>query len=314
MSNWSWTINPFLSITEKSYYTALAISTFHDNALQVLKADTFIAGLYATFHPLHVAFKTSYDAWLAHNAIQQGETMNFTNLLEKLSSDNIQKWDIYIQYVHNPKTVEYKKILPNKRKPFQTGTQLERLHATQAFAKNVAADAALVTIKPEVELFMTQLETAYNTQKGSLNATKTLSDNVEAARKNMGVAMFANLGGLIQKYTTNAAKVESFFDMKIMRRTSQTFFTGYLDPLEVYNVVKHTFTDKDEVYIRNTGDSVLQVYLSASKDGRPAATAYKIAAGEQTVLVKLLGNIADSYLMVYNMDSKLKGGFEVELL
>ena len=314
MNNWSWTNNPFLSITERSYYTALALSTFHDNALQASKADTFIAGLYTTYHPIYVAFKTSYDAWLAHNAIQQGETMNFTNLLEKLSSENIQKWDIYIQYVHNPKTVEYKKILPNKRKPFQTGTQLERLHATQAFAKNVAADTALVTIKPEVELFMTQLDAAYNTQKGSLNATKTLSDNVEAARKNIGVAMFANLGALIQKYPANADKVESFYDMKIMRRTSQTFFTGYLDPLEVYTIVKHTFTDKDEVYIRNSGETVLQVYLAASKNARPTATAFKIAAGEQTVLVKLLGNIADSYLMVYNMDSKLKGGFEVELL
>jgi len=314
MRDWSFATNPFTTVTENSYYNALALSTHHDNALQAAKADTVIAGLYATFHPIHVTLKTNYDAWIAQGGTQQGETLNFNQLQQLLSSSKIQLWDIKIQNVYLPTTPQYKKILPNKRGPFQKGTQLERLHALQALSKNIGTDKLLATVKTDVDAFYAQLELAYNTQKGSISTTKSNSHNLETARVAVCDALYCNIGVLIQKYYTTPIKITQFYDQKIMRRSQQVFFTAHIKPAEVITVVKHTFTDTDEIYLNNTSTVTLQVYLAASKDVRPTATAYKLAPGERTVSIKSLGNIADTYIIVFNPDANTIGSYEIELV
>jgi len=314
MRDWSFATNPFTIVTEKSYYNALALSTYHDNALQAAKADAAIAALYTTFHPIHVAYKSNYDAWITQGGTQQGETLNFYQMQHLLSGSKIQQWDIKIQNVYLPTSPQYKKILPNKRSPFQKGTQLERLHAVQALSKSIGADASLAAVKTDIDTFYTQLELAYNTQKGSISTTKSSSSNLETARIALCNAMYGNVGALIQKYATNPIKIEQFFDQKIMRRSQQVFFTGHVKPAEVITVVKHTFTDTDEIYLNNIGTVALQVYLATSKNLHPSATTYKLTPGEHTIPIKSLGSITDTYITIFNPDANIVGSYEVEIV
>lgn len=314
MRNWSFATNPFVSVTENSYYNALELGTFHDNALQAAKTDTGIATMYSSFHPIFLSFKTNYISWVTQGGTQQGETLNLVHLLEALSSEKIKRWDISIQVVYDSASVKYKKLLPNKRSPFQKGTQLERIHAIQALSKAIGTDTALAALKTDIDAFLVLIDSAYNTQKGSINSTKSASSNLEISCTALCNAMYANLGALIQKYSTTPFKIELFFDMKIMRRVMQTLFTGHIEPLAIVNVFKHTFYDDDEVLLKNLGTATLQVYLAASKDAHPTATAYKLTPGDHTIQAKLLGNLDNAYLNIFNPDTNLKFGYEVKIL
>jgi len=314
MRNWSYALNPFLLVTDSSYFNAMELGMHHDNALQSAPADTVIAALYKTYHPIYLTFRSSYNDWIAQGGSQQGETLNLSQLIRLLTNTKIQQWDVKIQTIYPINTPQYKKIMTHRRKPFQTGTQTEKLEAVQALSKNIGADAALASVKTEVDAFLVQYEAALTKQQGSKTTTKTLSDKLEPARINLCNALYANLGALMQKYSTTPTMIESYFDQKILRRSKQVFFKGQVKASSLVTVVKHTFVDSDEVYLNNTGTTTLQVYLAASKDLRPTATAYKLTPGERTVAIKTLGNLADTFLIVFNPEVVTKGSYEIEIL
>jgi hypothetical protein len=313
MSEWIYFRNPLIAITDGSYSNAMAISTFHDNALYAGSSNAFIQGLYGTYHPLHVTLVTAYDNWTTQGGIQQGESLNLTQLLQLLSS-KIQQWDIKIQNVYGLNTPQYKKILPNRRKPFQGGSQQERMQSVQSLSKAIGTDAALEAVKTDVDAFYTQLNTAYTTQKVSISTTKSTSAELEAACIAMCTAQYANMGALIQEYAATPDKISVYFDMKTLRRSPQTFFTGHIKPNAIVNVAKHTFASDDEIYINNTGAIALQFYLASAKNQKPTASALTLEHGEHNLEAKALGDIANAFVMVYNPDANVEGGYEFEIL
>ena len=151
MRTWSYLVNPILNATEDSMLIALKLSTYHDNALNTAKSDPFILPLYNIYHPFHVALKAAYDAANTQQALKKGETLNTKQLLKLLSSTKIQQWDIKIQNAYPQSSVQYKKLLPNRRVPFQTGEQIERIRSVQSLSQAIGADKALVNLKAEID-------------------------------------------------------------------------------------------------------------------------------------------------------------------
>ena len=314
MRNWIFLTNPILTASDSSMLIALKLSTYHDAALLAAKADAFYLALYNSYHPFHVALKTAYDASVTQDGLQVGESLNLNQLLKLLTHTKIQQWDIKIQNVYLQSTPQYKKLLPNRRSPFQSGAQLDRIHSVQSLSKAIGTDIALTTVKADIDSFYAQLDAAYNTQKVSLSTTKMQSKAFETARIAMCNAQFANYGALIQKFAATPETIAQFFDLKILRNSQQVIFTGHVKPNEVFTVVKHTFTETDEVFIDNTGTTALQFYLAEGKDQRPTATALLIAPGKHTVSVKDLGANGNTFVSVFNPEPNLAGEFEIEIV
>ncbi|HEY4787054.1 MAG TPA: hypothetical protein VIH57_13445 [Bacteroidales bacterium] len=314
MKTWYYLQDPFLIATEHSLLTAMGISTYHDSALFTSKGDPFCLGLYNSYHPLHLAFKASYDVWISQGGSQQGETLNLNQLLHLLAATKIQEWDIKIQSVYPRQTPEYKKLLPNRRKPFQRGGQTERIHAVQALDIAIGTNEKLTALKTDVDTFYTQLDTALNVQKGSFSTTKNMSSGLELARVAMCTGMYADLGALIQKFAATPGVIEQYFDLQAIRRSQQVLFTGHVKAGEIYTIVKHTFGQDDEIWLSNPGQTPLTFYLAEIKGSKPDSTAITLNAGQETVLASALGKLTNTFLTVYNPGSVITGEFEVELI
>ena len=314
MKTWMFLRNPFLHVTDGSFLSAMGISNYHDSALSAAKADPFFLVMYNLYHPLHVAYKTVYDIWISQGGKQQARTLNITQLLDLLANTKIRNWDIFIQNLYAVNSPAYKELLPNHRKPFQNGKQVERIHALQGLINSIGSNEALATLKAEIVTFYNLLDAAHSGQKESKSTTKNMSGGLESARVAICVGQFANLGGLIQKYAATPDIIEQYFDVQAIRRSQQVIFTGQLKAGEVYTIVKHTFGETDEVILSNTGTTTLKFYLANARDAQPDATSITLASGDQTVLASALGKLADTYLTVLNTDALHAGEFGVELV
>ena len=200
---WFYLINPIINATDGNYHKALKISTYHDGALFAGIADPFIAAIYATYHPIHLAYVAAFNAWEAQGGAKEGETLNLTQLLKLLSNTKIVNWDIDIMPIYKPNTPKYKALLPNGHAPFQKGKQDDRIESVKALSIAMGTDPLLATIKADVVLTYNQLSHANTDQKGSKSQTGTLSDKVEEARVNMSVAQYSDLGSFIAEYAAN---------------------------------------------------------------------------------------------------------------
>lgn len=313
--SWSYLVNPFLVATDNSFRMAVRISTYHDSALNAASADPFIAGLYATFHPLHKDLANAYTAYQAQTGTQEGDSLNLRQLFRLEAYSKINAWEAAIQVVYAKDTPKFKSLLPNGHAPFQTGTQTQRISAVQSLSNAIGADPLLAAVKADVDAFYLLLDNANTTQKGSKSTTGTLSDEVENARYKMCIAQYANLGALIQQYADATSPIEQYFDEQAIRNAQQVLFEGNVKQNDVHTIVKHTFAAYDQLKLENPGVTGLKFYLAAVKGAHAGAVAVTLAAGtQQTVAASALGDVANPYLMASNADLINKGKFTVEML
>jgi hypothetical protein len=314
MRTWNFLLNPFLNATKENYKIAKIIGSFHVNALEAAKADPEIAALLAFFKPLYVAYESAYNSWIAQNVLAQAETLSVGQLLALLMNPKIREWDVKIQNQYPINTYEYVRLLPNRRKPFQNGGQVERITAVDVLLQNIGADTKLAELKTEIQTFYDLLVAASKAKQGSRSTTKGKSTGVESMRIDMGDGMFSNLGALMKKYYKNPLAIEQFFDLETMRTAQQKIFTGTLKPGEAYTIVKHTFDADEDLSLNNTGSVPLKFYLSNLRDAMPGEKSVTVAPGEQIVMASALGDLANTFLTVFNADTVQECSFEIELL
>ena len=157
---WSFLENPFLSSTDNSYRMAVRISTYHNSALNANTSNPVIAALYATYNPIHRALVEAYDAFIAQEGMQQGESLNLRQLLRLEGTTKISFWDASIQVRYPSGTPQYMALLPNGRKPFQSGTQTQRISAVASLSDAIGTDAALAAVKNLPRSFRTRSASA----------------------------------------------------------------------------------------------------------------------------------------------------------
>lgn len=313
---WSYLINPFLTVTDESYRLAVRISTYHIGALKSKQGDPVFDVMINTYQPFHDALITQYEKWKTASGSQQGNTLGVQQLFNLLSSTKIKKWDIAIQNEFDNTSNEYKSILPNKRAPFQNGSQTDRLTSVKALANAIKNIAALATVHADVQNFYDTLHDALEVQKGSLALTGTESDQVETARVNMCVAQYANLGALINRNASTPEYINQFFDLVAIRSGTQVIFTGDTKPLEHENIFKHTFDIGDALLLKNEGIAALTFYLAIQKTDAPGTKTITVLPGNQiNVAISDLGDIyTQKFLNVYNPDANSKGDWTVEFV
>lgn len=301
---WIFIQNPFYNVTRDNYRLAVTISTYTDAALNAAKADATILSLYTPYHALHLAYVAAYESWIAQANSQQGNTLSLTQLLDQ-STAKINDWDLAIQNVYRRGTPQYKAILPNGHNPFQRGTQTSRIAAFKALSINLSGIAALTTTKTAVDAFYTLLDTANTTQKGSKTTTNSFSSNVEAARIAACDGLYSVLGGLMQKYNTNTAKIADFMDLENIRSGEQTDFTGHTLPDQTNKIAKRTLADNQSIRLINQGNLKIQFYLATNPTDIIGTKSVIVNPFEdKTVLASDMGDVyTQHFLMVNNMES-----------
>jgi len=311
---WFFLVNPFLRAIF-SYLLGVRVSQLHDAALNAASADPDIAALYQKYHPIHKAYVAAHDDWWAQGGTQKSETLNLKQLLKLCQGSKSKFWESSVSIVYAPGTVEYTAVLPNKRKPFRARKQSAQISAVEAFSIALAAYPLLAAVKTDVDAFITLINAANTTQKGSKTTTKSKSTAMETAFVNMCEAQYSNLGALIAKYYKTPLVIKQYFDMPVLHRADQVLFHGHAPINKNYFIVKHTLGAADQVKLTNLGNTDLKFYLSDKKTGAPGAIAVTVIKGTNiTVTAADLGGTALTYLMVHNVDVLVKGEYMVEFL
>lgn len=312
---WIYLSNPFFVATQNSMSVSLEVSYFLDNALLNDSSNPIIAAMYAIFHPVHLALIDAAEDYDVKFNIQEGCTLGLNNNFKILSKIKIKLWDNEIQIVHHNNTPEYKTLLPNRRKPFQSGKQLDRIHAVNSLNTNLTGDVPLANTKTDVDSFYNTVNGSYNSQKAAINNTKKFSNKFEEARIDMCIMQYKILGKFINEYAATPEVIAQYFALYIIRAKAQVHFTGTIKPLVAEFIVKRKLKADAPIEIRNTGTTELKFYYSQTKTGLPPVDAFTIAAGAQIkITASELGDISFGNIIVYNTHSVEKGRYVLNLL
>lgn len=316
MKTWIFLQNTFLTATRDSYRSMKKIGNFTNAALAAKLGTAFFDDLYATLQPINKIYTDAYDLWVSKKDQQQGKTASLTQLLSKLSSEKIRDWDIAIQGVYKDDSPQYIGLLPNKRTPFQNGSQEDRLSAVNALAIAIGTDAALDTVKADVLAYYNLLTTTLGIQKGSISTTGNSSDAVEAARIALGTELYGALGQLMNYYKETPEAAGAYFDLETIRNREQTVFKNTVDPGETVLALTHTFDAEEDILFINRGNTILRAALVKEPTDNIGAVFITLAANSEVrVDAVALGDIATNrYLKVQNTDATQEGAYTIELL
>jgi hypothetical protein len=313
---WSFIRNVFEIVTNGSYRLANRINNWHLNALLAQIAVPFFEGLYNAYKPISNNFVSAYTKWKNALAIQKAATATLKELLGDLSKTKARAWIAAVEVVYPKGSADYIKLIPNGSKPFQSGSQDDRISAVRTLYFAIGADTSLATLKTDVENTLTLIEGADTAQLAALNEVALLSDMVESTRVEMCIAQYGNLGLLMHHFKKEPDNVAAFFDLKAIRRGLQVLFTGLVAKLKKKMLVQRTFEADEKLKIENEGITNLVFYLSNNKTGNPGTLSITVLAGENIqVNASELGDVATMhFLMVYNPDTINQGEFTVEIV
>ncbi len=314
MKTWSFLLNPFLTAAKKTYAIALKISTYHDAQLLAHNSDPFFAGLYTSYHPLHLAISAAYSNWKSQGGTQKGSTLTVDQLLDLLSKSKLNTWEYAILGVYQKGTPGYVALFPQGRAAFNRGGKESRIAAVKQLGTSLTGIAALAATKTDVDAFYTQLNTNRTVQLGNKGTTENKSDALDAAINTAMIDMFANYGLMVNHFKTDPEALHPFFDLDSIRNHEQLIFLKSVAANGKSNIMKHTFADTDSIKITNDGTVSLVLYLTNTVDGDALNQKVMVDPNQsQTFPITDLGTTNNTYLNVINPNANA-GHCKVELL
>ncbi len=315
MTTWIFLKNTFLTSTEDSYRQCRKIGDYTLNALQAQSSHAFFLNLYTNFLPFMTAYHTKYDAWLAQLGTQKGKTNSLNVLLRSLQSEKIARWDIQIQTLYPQNSSEYIALLPHRRSPFQTGSQVDRIAAVSALSINLTGITALSATKTDVDAFLLLLTNAFNDQKAHINTTHVDSTALDAARVAVCIELYGILGALMTHFKTNPIDADNFFDTESIRNHEQVLFRHNLHSDELRLALTHTFIAGEDIRLINQGNTTLHFALCAAENDPIGSTFVSVNAHDETIVaIEALGSISSRFLKVKNMSATEGGRYTIMLL
>lgn len=318
-STWSYLQNPFDNVTKKSNKHMLLMATDHFDKLNAHKADPKINELYRFGKPYFDDFCEKYRKVSTDSASYQMQTERTVKLLEELSSTLARRWDIQIQVVYDIVTSEYKSLLPNGRAQFQSGAYDLRINEVQSFANRLNSYPEFANLKADVEEFYKKIIETRSKQQGSESLVQTNSLDTEKARFKLAQAMHSIFGALMNLYYLDSAKVETFYELKYLRKTISDKGNEPVISEEVeipqnktVTVLEGKIPEEAEIRLVNTGETTLTAYSAPNAQAKPPANGGYIVYSGQIVTITAKTN--DSILFITNENDKIAGKMFVEVL
>jgi hypothetical protein len=306
--------NQFDNSTSDDQGLMLVLGSDHTSRLAAHALDPVIGPLLVRTTPLNTAYS---DAYTAHrNAVgsRKGSTLLVEQLLNDLSSTRIKQWDIQIQNVHLEGTPDYMVLMPNHRKPFQSGGIDERIAQVKGLGLRLADYPALVDTMTAVNAFHTTLKTARDTQQQREQIIDQRSSQLEVARVALARIMYGNLGVLMDLYRDTPTFIADFWEVSLMQSGKKSRnFTGTVDGSKTVNLTA-LVGPKAKMVITNTGHTELLFCLA------PAGTdvcimGVKVLPGETKEVERTdLGSPTDKALNCTNASPDTTGSYDVDVI
>lgn len=314
---WHYLENQFDNATETSNKLMNIINADHYAKLQAQAADPDIAALVARTTAPHDAFIAAYTDWLTAKGIYKGETSRLDNYVEDLRKIKIKQWDIQIQQVFIEGTPDYVAILPNGRKPFQSGGIDQRIAQVQALANRLSTYPGLAITRTDVLAFLATFTAERDIQQQKEELVANASDILETARKAIALMMYKNLGRLMNKYAANTDYISNFWELSLLRTiTPQDDVVS--DPIDgsvnagaTVNVPVGVFDNTNHFILRNTGITDLLFCLKDNAVDACTAGVTVLPGEDATVTLADLGAIGSAFLNVTNLNATNIGNFQV---
>ena len=140
---------------------------------------------------------------------------------EKLRGDKIAEWDNKIKAEVTEDSADHITLLPNGRKPFQSGGRDARILEVKGLSKRLADFPALAAVKADVDAFAAQMDATRDTQQQKEGLVEKATDALEEQRKTMTAMMYGNLGRLMDKFMDGPLVIDSFFELQLIRETGK---------------------------------------------------------------------------------------------
>jgi len=218
---WHYLENQFDNATSDSYKRANILGKDHLSKLAAEQSDPDIAFLFERFQPVLTNFVNAYSGWLKEKGIYKGWTQRMDEIQDVLSSTKIAEWDNKIKAELGEDSPEQTTLLPNGRKPFQTGGRDARIQEVKGLSKRLEDFPALAAVKADVDTFVAQMDSIRNNQQQKEDLVEKTSDELEKMRKAMMIMMYGNLGRLMDKYMDGPLVIDRFFELQLIRETGK---------------------------------------------------------------------------------------------
>ena len=316
IKKWSYFVNPFLNCAKKSFKRAVKLSTYTDSQLYARRTDSFYGPIYTSYHVLHLLLLAAYNTWKAQGNVQISSTFTVKQLLAQLSATKIALWDFQIQNVYAKGTAQYLLLMAHGRKPFQSGTKLERINTLAQLITNLTGISALSATLTDVTTFWDNITTAETAQSGNKGTKSTNSTLVKTAIFNAMEEMFVILGLCIANFKPDPSVCSPIFDMATIRNQQQAVYMASLAIAAHAFIAERTFAIDGSIDAYNTGLVTIGYYLALNKgDGPTGYTVVPVLAGvtDTIDIASFINNTTNKFLCVVNLSTVAMASYKVDL-
>jgi hypothetical protein len=316
---WSFLVNTFLSVTAKSRRKMLLILLDHMSNLKAKAGnDQEIADMYNRTLPVHDAYNEKYTRWVSAKGAYEGETERMTDELDTYVLW-LRETDVKVQNVFLEKTPDYKAIFTGGKSAFYNGPYDQRINQLAVLANRLGNYPQFGQLKADAEAKYTQSLDIRSMQQQKESLYRQASADLEQQRIVAGKMLYANLGLLINKHIDDLDYIKTYYNLKLLRRTSKGSETQEIYTLNILRGTTATadfaFTSDAKFLFFNCGDVPLTIYLAA-KPGLPVPPqAINIAVDEEIeIKASELGTADCHLLMVMNANQDMQGMLEISLI
>jgi hypothetical protein len=311
---WRFLINSFLVVTLGSYRAMSLIANFTLNALN-LPLNTLIYAQYTRLHPFVTDYAIKYAAWVASLGTEESSTLAVVNGYKLLGNTWIIIWDNQIQVLYNTKSTVYKALLKNRRKPFQTGSQEDKLINLKAFALLLVGVAGLSAVLADVNAKIAILQALVDNHATVKSGTKTASAGVETSRVTLGQQLYGVLGQLMDIFNATPGSIGAFFNLTAIRKLEQSMWNRVIKAATTAYIFTRTLLPTDQLKLMNLNLATLRFAFVATKNG-VITTVYVEVPPLSSVIVdrSTMGSMANTFCVVQNMDATTNGKYMIVLV
>lgn len=319
LSIWSYLQNPFDNVTKKSNKHMILMATDHFDKLYVRRNEANINELYLFGKKAFEEFVALYSKSSTDLAIYQMRTERLVLLIEELSSTLARRWDILIQVKFDIVTADYKSLMPNGRSLFQSGAYDMRIIEVKNLANRLRSFPEFESLRNEILEFHEKLVNVRTDQQGIESVIQMNSKNLEIARVELAQVMHCIFGSLLRIYYKSTNMVETFYDLKYLRKTIKEKETDVVISEDVdvpenktVAVLDGKISDNNDLRIVNTGETTLIAHTAPNRQSIPTPDSGYIVYSGQIVTLKSKKN--DTVLLITNDNETLAGKVYVEKL
>lgn len=313
MRTWSPLQNSFLIGTANSFRQCLKIADYTLATLQGQDTNPYLDALHTRLLPIADAYRLAYTTY--HTAItkQKALVKVLAQDFKTLQSTKIMYWDIHIQQLFAQGTPEYQLLLPYRRKPYQNGSQEDRISSVGVLALALATVPQLAAIYTDVVAFRDVLNTNYNLKQQQMSRAEGSNTALEAARVAVCQELYYIQAMLMAHYYKEPHRVDIYFDTKSLRQHRQTHYNKCATANTSKLVLTHTFAEEDKIRIVNHGAKQLVFKLCRYKTDAVAEPWLLVNPHTEVVVpITDLGDVdTDRYLKVRNPSATIDADYSL---